>query len=97
MTEANEPIKLVSSCCFEEMNITREPNTAALLGYTVMYDCKACGSACTAQLPPCPDGICDGSGRVGVTAYDSDSHNYYPDGDEPCPHTVSEPDHDPDL
>lgn len=35
----------------------------------------------------CPEGICDGSGYVPRTEYDSDAHEYYNDGDEPCPCT----------
>lgn len=44
----------------------------------------------------CPEGVCDGSGLVAKTAYDSDSHAYYPDGEEDCicqDSTDYDPDH----
>lgn len=49
------------------------------------------------ELPVCPEGICDGSGEVQDYYYDSDSHNYIPDGTKPCICQLPEPDHEPEL
>lgn len=32
----------------------------------------------------CPEGICDGSGKVSKETFDLDSHAYIPDGEEDC-------------
>jgi hypothetical protein len=83
----NEPT--VSSCCYAETIATREPNPDAISGFTVMHECKACGSACTLTWPPCPLGICDGSGEVVNWAHDYDTHQDYPDGTKDCPHLTT--------
>ena len=44
----------------------------------------------------CPMGICDGSGEVTDYHHDPDSHQTYPDGTKPCPHTIREPEDDED-
>lgn len=36
-----------SDCCNAEVNANHQYNPSSELGFTVMYDCKNCGSACT--------------------------------------------------
>ncbi len=82
---------LVSACCKAEMNVTREPNQGAIAGYTLMYDCKACGKACATEFenPPCPLGICDGSGVITKNAGmcgGCETCGSTEETQEPCPH-----------
>ena len=82
----------VSNCCF---GLVRRVKTFANpTGYEI---CIACGDPCTRTYPPCPMGICDGSGLVGSSYYDHDSHSHIPDGDVACLHTKDEDDYDPNL
>jgi hypothetical protein len=89
----------VSDCCHAAIVSVAAKDYVGILARHVPAhaECIECGHPCREVYPPCPLGICDGSGLVGKTAYDSDSHNYYPDGDEPCLCTKSEPEHEPEV
>lgn len=79
-TDMEENEKTVSSCCY-----------APVIG--LLSRCSACGGSCSLTWPPCPLNICDGSGIVARTHYDSDSHTYQPDGEELCECGKDEPEH----
>lgn len=73
--EEIEGVELVSSCCFEDV---------IEIGSTKI--CTQCEETCHLAYPPCPDGVCDGSGLVPALHWDQDMKMYFPDGDEQCIH-----------
>jgi len=52
-----------------------------ILGYEAMGDFI---KFLQSEKDSCPEGICDGSGKVGKTFIDEDSHTSYSDGLEDC-------------
>lgn len=74
-TEEIEDIELVSSCCYE-----------MIVEMGSMKVCSSCEEICTSVYPPCPDGICDGSGEAPDYYLDSETHLMMLNGTKPCLH-----------
>ncbi len=69
----------------QEMTTVQMEEVASEIKEIMGYD-DMCGFiiALETKRDYCPEGICDGSGKVHKTGYDEDAHCYFNDGDEDC-------------
>lgn len=82
----------------EKTRITREDWEQHDCHYSAEDGCLACEAwFAQEEAETCPEGACDGSGRVLKLLWDADSKAYYPDGEEDCVCQLKEDDqYDPD-